>query len=77
MNTEAILRKTAAEIRAQGINGRGNACEAGADRIRDLEATLRNLIENCWGAESQDDDRESVAAARRVLAVSETEGESK
>jgi hypothetical protein len=40
VTVEEILRKAAAEIRAANINGWGNACEAGADRIRALEAAL-------------------------------------
>ena len=40
---EAILRKAAEKIRAANINGWGNACEGGADRIAALEARCREL----------------------------------
>lgn len=40
MSAEKDLLRAAAEIRDANINGWGNACEAGADRIRDLEAAV-------------------------------------
>jgi|ERR1700690_1575671 len=70
MNVEEILRKAAAEIRAANINGWGNACEAGADRIRELEAQLeRCRTANVYDGNVHKRVSELEAALRKIVAA--------
>lgn len=43
INVTGILRRTAAEIREQDINGWGNACDMAIEEIDRLRAELRAL----------------------------------